>query len=176
MSRAHTVTEKFYAPRKVYGPNLFKIFADEVGGPARVAELLHETEETVRSWMVAAEQPPKDAAKVPRSAVLALYWETQYGRGQTSADLLNEIQLLRLHIKIVEANYKKAQEMVAALKSMGTGGSANEPFFQELGDAGHCLPNRHGPSIPVLPDPLRPAKARAWKPGQTFWSQRRAGV
>lgn len=164
MSRARTVTEKFYAPRKIYGPNLFKIFADEVGGgPARIAELLHETEETVKSWMVSAEQPPKDAAKVPRSAVLALYWETQYGRGEMHADLINEIQLLHLHIKTLEAKYKKAKEMAEALKSMGTGGSANEPFFEELRDAGYCIPNRH-------------EKAMAWKPGQTFWSKRRAGV
>ena len=175
MSR-RTVTEKFWAPRKVYGPNLFKIFADEVGGPARVAELLHETEETVRSWMVAAEQPPKDAAKVPRSAVLALYWETQYGRGQTSADLLNEIQLLHLHIKIVDAQFNKAKKLVDSLRRIHTG-TANEAYFEELVEVSGCIPNRHGTSIPALPEPLpQPQRSIAWKPGQTFWSKKRAGT
>jgi hypothetical protein len=133
---AHTVTEKFSAPRKIYGPNLF-------GGPARAAELLDVTEETVKRWMLGATLAPKDCVKVPRAAVLALYWETQYGRSQMSADLINEIQLLRLHIKIVEGNYKKAQDMLSGLRRIHAG-TANEPYFEELRDAGPYLPNRHG--------------------------------
>jgi len=99
----------FHAPKNVYGPNLFKIFADELGGPARVAKLLNVTEQTVKRWMLAATVAPKDAAKVPRAAVLALYWETQYGRSAMLAEHVNEIRDLYRQNQDLQAQLNRAK-------------------------------------------------------------------
>lgn len=157
MSRARTVTEKFCAPNDIWGGNLFKIFAEQVGNPKRVAQLLHVTEQTVKRWM-------GDNSKVPRAAVLALYWETQYGRGQMQAELLNEIQMLRLHIKIVDAQLDKAKDMVSGMRRIHTG-TANEPYFEELARTGVCLPNRHeAPKpLPLFAGVPPKSAAHAWK-------------
>lgn len=171
MTRAGTVKERFCAPNDIWGGNLFKIFAEQVGNPARVAQLLHVTEHTVKKWM-------SDNSKVPRAAVLALYWETQYGRGQMQADLLNEMQLLRLHIKLVEAQFTKAKTIVAGLRRLHTG-TANEAYFDELGEIGGCLPDRNGPLKP-LPESIGrheilPVQIQHERSG-TAWSRRTGEV
>ena len=167
MSRARTVTEKFCAPNDIWGGNLFKIFAEQVGNPARVAQLLHVTEQTVKRWM-------GDNSKVPRAAVLALYWETQYGRAHMQADLLNEMQLLRLHIRIVERQFTKAKAIVAGLRRLHTG-TANEAYFDELGEISGCLPDNHGPSKPLPTgrenQEILPVKIQLERSG-TAWSRR----
>lgn len=164
MTRARTVTEKFSAPNDIWGGNLFKIFAEQVGNPARVAKLLHVTEQTVKRWM-------GDNSKVPRAAVLALYWETQYGRSQMHTDLLNEMQSLRIHIKAVEGQFKKAKTIVDGLRRLHTG-SANEGYFDELAEISGCLPDKHGPLKPLptgrehqemLPVKIQPERSgNAW--------------
>lgn len=133
----------FHAPKNVYGPNLFKIFTDELGGPARVAKLLHVTVPTVKRWMLCS-------TKVPRAAVLALYWETQYGRSAMFADQVNEIRTLHLHIKTLESKYTKAKDIVAGLRRIHTG-TANEAYFDELINVGGYIKNAYGESEPVLP-------------------------
>jgi ribonuclease I len=62
----------FMAPKDVYGVNLMRMFVDELGGQKAVAKHLGVNERSVRRWL--------DTGKVPRAYVLALYWETKYGR------------------------------------------------------------------------------------------------
>jgi hypothetical protein len=145
----------FNAPKDIYGPNLFKIFADELGGPARVAKLLHTTEQTVKRWMLCS-------TKVPRAAVLALYWETQYGRSAMFADQVNEIRLLYRHIDILQRQYTRAKDIVTGLRRIQSD-TANEPYFDELKDAGFFMPNKYGTSAPVLPtiSPENPPRREA---------------
>ena len=153
----------FHAPKNVYGPNLFKILADELGGPVRVAKLLHVTVPTVKRWMLAATVAPKDAVKVPRAAVLALYWESQYGRSAMLADHVNEIRDLYRQTQALQAQLNRAKDIVAGLRRLHTG-TANEAYFDGLADIGWCPTNRYGDTAPILPDPQtrpKPSKLAA---------------
>ncbi|MFZ4289004.1 hypothetical protein [Variovorax sp. HJSM1_2] len=117
------------APRDIFGPNVFRIFVKEFGGAKKVAKFLDVGERTVHRWL--------SEERVPRMAVLALYWETQYGRSMVHSDQVNEIRLMYRQICILQEQYAKAREIVASVRKLHTG-SANEPFVDELG-AGYSV-------------------------------------
>lgn len=157
----------FHAPKNVYGPNLFKILVEEIGGPARAAELLDVTEATVKRWMLGATNAPKDCVKVPRAAVLALYWETKYGRSAMFADQVNEIRMLHLQIKILQGQYTRAKDIVAGLRRLHTG-TANEAYFDELTEVAGGIKNPYGESAPVLPGAQDAQPAHDTRPALAF--------
>lgn len=64
-------------------------------------------------------------------AVLALYWETQYGKALIDSDQVNEIRLLYSRIHLLEAQFSKARDIVIGLRRMHTD-TANEAYFEEL--------------------------------------------
>lgn len=113
------------APKNVYGPNLFKIFVEELGGPKRVCKMLDVTERSVWRWLA--------EGTAPKAAVLALYWESQYGRSLIAADHHNEISLLHGRIRLLEDQFARAAQVIAGLKLLHYG-TANEPYFDELGE------------------------------------------
>jgi hypothetical protein len=113
------------APKDISGPNLFKIFLDELGLP-RVCRILGVHETTVHRWK-------RGATPVPKMAVLALYWETQYGRSMIETGLTNEIRVLYRRVRILEDQYIRAKDIITGLRRLHTG-TANEPVFQELDD------------------------------------------
>jgi len=118
----------FHAPSSVSGSNLMRMLIDELGGPKRVCKYLDVTERTVWRWMA--------GAPVPRASVLALYWESKYGRSQIFTDQVNEIRLLYRQICILQEQYQKAKDIVTGLRAMHAG-SANEPLFEDLPDLIH---------------------------------------
>lgn len=128
------------ASKDVCGPNLFGIFVDELG-MARACGILDVAPATVRRWL-------RGAAKVPRMAVLALYWETQYGRSLIDTDQVNEIRLLCRRVSILEDQYAKARDIVAGLRRLHTG-TANEPYFAELDACEATMPSTYGPPVRV---------------------------
>jgi hypothetical protein len=113
----------FRAPKNIYGPNLMRTFVQEMGGPQKVAKFLQVTERTVFRWL--------EKGKVPRAAVLALYWETQYGRSAMFTDQVNEIRSLYRQVHLLHGQYARAKDIVAGLRKLHTGG-ANEPIFEEM--------------------------------------------
>lgn len=113
----------FHAPKNIYGGNLMAVYVDEMGGPQRVAKFLKVHETTVFRWL--------RTDKVPRAAVLALYWETQWGRSQIFTEQVNEIRLLYAHVSILQKQFNRARDMVNGMRRLHTG-SANEPVFEEL--------------------------------------------
>jgi hypothetical protein len=115
--------QAFHAPRNIYGPNVFHAFVHELGGPKSVSRFLGVTERTVWRWL--------SEGNVPRAAVLALYWETQYGRSQIFTDQVNEIRELYRRVCLLQEQYTRAKDIVAGLRKLQTGG-ANEPIFEEL--------------------------------------------
>lgn len=113
----------FHAPRDIYGPSAFREFVHELGGPKSVSKYLKVTERTVWRWL--------SEGNVPRAAVLALYWETQYGRSQIFTDQVNEIRALYGQVRLLQEQYVRAKDLVAGLRKLHTGG-ANEPVFEEM--------------------------------------------
>ncbi|MFO1246005.1 MAG: hypothetical protein U1E71_12620 [Ramlibacter sp.] len=111
------------APKNIAGPNLFRLFVDELGRE-KVCELLEVHETTLRRWL-------RGTTPVPRMAVLALFWETRYGLSLIDTDQVNEIRLLYRRVKILEDQYTRAKEIVTGLRRLHAG-TANEPVFEEL--------------------------------------------
>lgn len=116
---------KFLAPNKVRGQNLLTLFIQELGGPRLVAKYLDVNERTVYHWMA------KGCA--PRSAVLALFWESKYGHSLLSTTLQNEVRLLQGQLRVFASQYQRAKDMVTGLRALHAG-AANEPLFDELPD------------------------------------------
>lgn len=116
------------APNNVYGPDIFKVFIHELGGPKIVCKMLDVSERTVRRWL--AEE------SVPKMAVRALYWETRYGRSLIDTDHHNEVVLLRGQIRCLEDQFERASRIIAGLKLLNYG-TANEPYFDKNGEFLH---------------------------------------
>lgn len=164
----------FHAPSNIYGPNLLRIFMDDLGGPKAVHKYLGVSERTVFHWLA--------SGRVPRAAVLALFWESKYGRGQIFTDQVNEIRLLYGRVCLLQEQYQRAKDIITGLRAMHAG-SANEPLFEELLDlnsgptptfaASTDLPSTaEQPSSP-LPRPA-PASSRAKQAMQAFARTRAA--
>ncbi len=113
------------APKDIFGPNAFEMFVHELG-MARVSTILEVTPATVRRWM-------RGTTAVPRMAVLALYWETQYGRSLIESEMVNEIRLLYQRNRILQEQFTRAKDIVTGLRRLHAG-TANEPIFEELID------------------------------------------
>lgn len=113
------------APKDIFGPNAFQMFVHELG-MTRVSKILEVTPATIRRWM-------RGTTQVPRMAVLALYWETQYGRSLIESEMVNEIRLLYQRNRILQEQFTKAKDIVTGLRRLHTG-TANEPIFEELID------------------------------------------
>lgn len=121
----------FHAPKDIYGPELLRMFIDELGGPKRVHKYLGISERTVWRWLA--------AGRAPRAAVLALFWESRWGRSQIFTDQVNEIRLLYRQVCILQEQYQKAKDIITGLRAMHAG-SANEPLFEELPDLAYRQP------------------------------------
>lgn len=132
----------FSAPKNVYGGNLFATFMDECGGMAKVAAFLHVSERTVKNWI--------KKGSAPRAAVLALYWETNYGRSEMFTSQVNEIRLMCRRIDVLEKQYIRAKDIVTGLRQI-QGDTANEAYFDELPCMSGYPASRYGLSAPVLP-------------------------
>lgn len=113
----------FHAPTTIYGPELLRMLIDELGGVKRVHKYLGVSERTVWHWL--------SVGRPPRAAVLALYWESKWGRSQIFTEQVNEIRLLYRQVCILQDQYQKAKDIVTGLRAMHAG-SANEPLFEEL--------------------------------------------
>lgn len=119
------------APTNIYGIDVFNIFLHEIT-VKRAAKILDVTERTIWRW--------KSEGKVPKAAVLALYWESQYGRSLINTDHHNETVLLRARIRILEEQFIRAKDIITGMKLLNYG-TANQPLFDEEGEF-----NAHNPT------------------------------
>lgn len=126
---------RFHAPKDVYGPNLLRLFVEELGGAKTVHKHLGVSERTMYHWL--------SSGRVPRAAVLALFWETQYGRGHIYADQVNEIRQLYAQVCLLREQYQRAKDIITGLRALHAG-SANEPLFAELAEWSILRPPRFG--------------------------------
>ncbi len=128
----------FKAPSDIYGINLFRLFMDEFGGPTKVHKYLGVSERTVWNWL--------SKGKVPRTAVLALFWESKYGHSQIFTDQVNEIRWLYRRVCLLQEQYTKAKDIVSGLKRLNYG-SENEPVFDELQNLRDLPHEKYGESF-----------------------------
>ncbi len=132
----------FHAPAHIRGAHL-RIFMDDLlSDPKTVSEYLRVSERTVYSWL--------STGQAPRAAVLALFWESQYGRSQIFTDQVNEIRLLYRQVCLLREQFQRAKDIITGLRAMHAG-SANEPLFDELLDLGTpSMPSFHlGDELPA---------------------------
>jgi hypothetical protein len=122
------------APKDIYGAGAFEHFLAELGMD-RVCKILGVHPNTVRGWK-------RGAHRIPKMAVLALYWETQYGRSLIECEMVNEIRLLYQRNQILQRQLTRANDMVTGLRRLHAG-TANEPLYEELMD---CHENEAIPS------------------------------
>jgi hypothetical protein len=111
------------APHNMYGINVFKIFVDEIS-IQQAAKILDVTERSIFRWIA--------TEKVPKAAVLALYWESKYGRSLIDVEHDREVSSLRGQISCYQSQFRRAKEIIAGLRAMNYG-TANEPFYDEGG-------------------------------------------
>lgn len=159
----------FNAPHNIYGPELLRLFIDELGGVKRVHKYLGVTERSVWRWL--------STGRAPRAAVLALYWESKWGRSQIFTDQVNEIRLLYRQVCILQDQYQKAKDIITGLRAMHAG-SANEPIYDELPDLSNrqpptfdaeaTLPQTQNAMVPAAAALPAPVSARAARAMQAF--------
>lgn len=108
------------APKDCHGINVFKHFLEEIP-LKRAAKILAVTERTIWRWL--------STGKVPKAAVLALYWETSYGRSLIDADHINEIQYMRRQNVLLLDQLNRARDIISGLRSLHAG-TANQPLYE----------------------------------------------
>lgn len=111
-------------PKDIYGINVFRIMLHEIG-IKRAMKMLDVSERTIWRWL--------STEKVPKAAVLALYWESSYGRSLIECEMVNEIRMLYKRLTLLQEQYIRAKDIVAGLRRLHAG-TANEPIFEELVD------------------------------------------
>lgn len=107
------------APQNIYGINVFKMLIHEIT-IKRAAKILDVTERSIWRWLA--------DGKVPKAAVLALFWESHYGQSLIETDQRNEIVLLRARVRILEDQFIRAKDVITGMRLLNYG-TANEPFY-----------------------------------------------
>lgn len=108
----------FRAPRQL--PPLDALLSD-LGQPGAdvIARALGVTSRTVRRWLA--------DGQAPRPAMLALFWESTYGRSQATADAHNAAMWARGEAAALKRENATLAARVAYLERVGQFGSANAP-------------------------------------------------
>jgi hypothetical protein len=108
-------------PKSIGGYNDFKIMVDQLS-EERACSILDIHRTTLRRLL-------KPDAKVPRAYVVALYWETKWGRGQIDSDHLFELQLLHNKINWLKKENARLVDAMARMEGLLDFGSANSPVL-----------------------------------------------
>ena len=142
------------APTEMFGQNAFDLLVDDVG-ERRATELLEVTRKTLRRWR-------RGHSVVPRMAVLALYWESTWGRSLIDTTRSSEIEMWRGLAKSLQCDLRKAQQRIEFLQQDAVR-SANDPWF---------VPITSGVKPPVEAVPLGRRSPRAAQPASSAAQQK----
>lgn len=113
------------APKDIFSSEFFALMVHETT-MERTSKLLGVHPTTLRRWV-------RGATPVPKTAAMALFWETRWGRSVIDCDHLAELNLMRQRIRILERQVVKAKDIITGLRGMQYG-TANEPLFDDLRD------------------------------------------
>lgn len=111
----------FLAPTPAKMPAFSFLLADMAGTPAQVARHLGVTHRTLQRWVAAGD--------APRSALLAMYWESRWGRSAMDAQLVNDARIAHGLVSSLQSENATLRARIARLERLGGFGSANGPMF-----------------------------------------------
>ena len=117
------------AHRGLGGSEDFRMMVDELGRTF-VMKHLAISRQQLTAWLA-------PCATVPRANVLALYWESRWGRSLVDSDRETEIgalrSLARCHERTIETLRTRVSELEVEVRSEpGILHSANERWFSEI--------------------------------------------
>lgn len=112
------------APVPAKLPHLHTIL-DNLGLPDKqVAHFLGVSTSTVKRW--------REAGQAPRPVMLALYWETDYGRSAVACDAVNWGRMLHMQNMALQSQVKTLKQRIAKLEKAlaDVDKAANMPFYE----------------------------------------------
>lgn len=114
----------FRAPRPAHLPHIESILND-LGQPVQaVAKHLDIDPSTLRRY--------RATGQAPRTVMLALFWETSWGRSQTDTEAINNARMLYQANMMLERRNAKLLKRIELLEKELVQGhaAANMPFFE----------------------------------------------
>lgn len=112
------------APVPAKLPHLHTIL-DNLGLPDKqVAHFLGVSTSTVKRW--------REAGQAPRPVILALYWETDWGRSAVACDAVNWGRMLHMQNMALQSQVKTLKQRIAKLEKAlaDVDKAANMPFYE----------------------------------------------
>lgn len=112
------------APVPAKLPHLHTIL-DNLGLPDKqVAHFLGVSTSTVKRW--------REAGQAPRPVMLALYWETDWGRSAVACDAVNWGRMQYMRAMTLERQVKTLKQRIAKLEKAlaDVDKAANMPFYE----------------------------------------------
>lgn len=101
--------------------------------PHRVARVLGVSVRTIKRYNA--------TGKAPRSACLALFWLTSWGRSAVHAQAVNDAMVACSYVEALRRQIGELEGTVQHLKAIGHFGAANDPDRQPYRPRGpHALP------------------------------------
>jgi hypothetical protein len=123
------------APKQL--PPLGLMLGDLIGSktPESIGKHLGVSPSTVRRWLSKSE--------APRAAMLALFWETQWGQSIIDCDAVNQVRMQEGLNRALKNENASLRARIARLEALGGGfGAANEPMATGLSAHGLMTLNR----------------------------------
>ena len=112
------------APVPAKLPHLHTIL-DNLGLPDKqVAHFLGVSTSTVKRW--------RETGQAPRPVMLALYWETDWGRSAVACDAVNWGRMLHMQNMALQSQVKTLKQRIAKLEKAlaDVDKAANMPFYE----------------------------------------------
>lgn len=113
----------FSAPPPARMPAFSFLVGDMPGTPAQVARFLGVSHRTLQRWSA--------AGHAPRAVMLALYWESRWGRSAMDAGLVNDARVYAGLAGALERENATLRARIARLERLGGFGSANDPIARD---------------------------------------------
>jgi predicted transcriptional regulator len=96
--------------------------ADIPATEKQMARHLGITPETLRRYI--------KSGQAPRPIMLAMFWETRWGRSAADCEAAQFGQVHAAHAQALARENAKLREQLTALEQMVNSGAANAPFFK----------------------------------------------
>ena len=112
----------FRAPTHAELPPLRLMVADIPATEKQMARHLGITPETLRRYI--------KSGQAPRPIMLAMFWETRWGRSAADCEAAQFGQVHAAHAQALARENAKLREQLTALERMVDSGAANAPFFK----------------------------------------------
>ncbi len=96
-------------------------FLNGVRSPKLIAKHLGVSTSTLKRWL--------KTENVPRTALLAIFWETKYGYSILNTHLHNELQLTKGLVQALKCEIDQLRVRINYLETVGHFGCANSPMY-----------------------------------------------